>query len=125
VVGTPAELSARTLLVRVLEGTGLCLPGDPAPRDPHVDTNLHHELPPDPATDVNTASMVFETLFSTANPGIVVVVMVLAILAAGAVCWSLRLLLVDSRSESAADQLFESPGPALAEETGDGSILGG
>jgi hypothetical protein len=74
---------------------------------------------------MNTASMVFETLFSTANPGIVIVVLVLAMFAAGAVCWSLRLLLVDSRSDARADQFSENPGSAMAEDNGDRSILGG
>jgi hypothetical protein len=74
---------------------------------------------------MSTASMVFETLFSSANPGIVIVVLALAVLAAGVVCWSLRRLLVDSRSDPGFDQVSDGPGAALAEEVGDGSVLGG
>jgi hypothetical protein len=72
------------------------------------------------------AIMVFQTLFSGPNPGIVAVVLILAIVAAGAVFWSIRSLLVDARVDAASDQLpgLSTTG-AATDELGDRSILEG
>jgi hypothetical protein len=52
---------------------------------------------------MKSASMVFQTLFSGPSPGIVAVVLILAIVAAGAVFWSIHSLLVDARTDTACD----------------------
>jgi hypothetical protein len=72
------------------------------------------------------ASMVFQTLFSGPNPGIVAVVLIVAIVAAGAVFWSIRSLLVDARVDAASDQVpgLSTTG-AATDELGDRSILEG
>jgi hypothetical protein len=72
------------------------------------------------------AIMVFQTLFSGPNPGIVAVVLILAIVAAGAVFWSIRSLLVDARVDAESDQLpgLSTTG-AATDELGDRSILEG
>jgi hypothetical protein len=72
------------------------------------------------------AIMVFQTLFSGPNPGIVAVVLILAIVAAGAVFWSIRSLLVDARVDAASDQVpgLSTTG-AATDELGDRSILEG
>jgi hypothetical protein len=71
-------------------------------------------------------SMVFQTLFSGPNPGIVAVVLIVAIVAAGAVFWSIRSLLVDARVDAASDQVSGlSTTGAATDELGDRSILEG
>jgi hypothetical protein len=72
------------------------------------------------------AIMVFQTLFSGPNPGIVAVVLIVAIVAAGAVFWSIRSLLVDARVDAASDQVSGlSTTGAATDELGDRSILEG
>ncbi len=75
---------------------------------------------------MTSAGMVFESLFSGPNPGIVAVVLILAVVAAGAVFWSIRSLLVDARDDAASDQLsgVSAPG-ALTDEIGDHGLLEG
>jgi hypothetical protein len=69
-----------------------------------------------------SAGMVVETIFSGPNPALIAVMIVLAVAAAGAVVWSLRLLIVDPRaSDFASDEL---PGaPAMASTGDDGRDL--
>jgi hypothetical protein len=104
------------------------LSGDPVRKDLHVNLilNHNHESLPGRAAVMTSASMVFETLFSGPNPGIVAVVLVLAILAAGAVFWSIRSLLVDARFDAVSDQLSGlSATGTLSDEIGDRSLFEG